>query len=183
MDCLERFEIQLANFQREEKAAKEWRGTLSKTVPRDIINIIDDYSNEHFQTRTWYIAACQASMNFFYSHSVSTLDQLEIMKRKPADKLTREEKAEIVWIAHQVHNENLLRGSEHPGCTERGVDCSDNCQYCGEDSEEPCTWTYGEHRCVCGNYKGFKWEIDDYEDWITFSLFSQEPLGRQVRMW
>lgn len=188
----ERFNEQLANFRKKEEMCQLWFTQLLKILnrifPREIVFIIDDYSNEHFQIKTWYIAMCQSFLtSSALDHNVHFITdgyaELKALQYKPTNKLTFDERVEMVWVAHQNYNEELLQGSVHPGCSQMGISCDDACEYCAPDSEEFCTWEYDAYRCECGNYKGFKWKFDEYTDWISFSLFSEEWLGYQVRMW
>ncbi|AYV80546.1 MAG: hypothetical protein Harvfovirus2_76 [Harvfovirus sp.] len=89
-------------------------------------------------------------------------------------RIFKEEKylREYITQIHTEHNESLLEGTVHKGCGWKGW-------------EKDCKWTYGEYRCSCGNYKGFRWNTTDV-DWLNlkiFSIDSTEPVGFQEKMW
>ncbi|AYV78002.1 MAG: hypothetical protein Edafosvirus3_80 [Edafosvirus sp.] len=77
--------------------------------------------------------------------------------------------------AHEAHNDSLLEGRSFPGCSAHGI----------SGGEYGCKWTYGDYRCSCSNYKGFKWNTDDINsiNLNRFSIDSTEPTGYQERMW
>lgn len=78
---------------------------------------------------------------------------------------------DIIRMAHGMKNGSLLKGMTFPGCHDFGVEC--DCDGYG------CTWTYGERRCSCGNYKGFTWEHEGV-DWVRdISLDSSDHVGYQ----
>ena len=46
-------------------------------------------------------------------------------------------------------------------------------------------WYVGNKRCVCGNYKGWSWNEDDFDpdDVKYFNINSTSPVGYAERMW
>ena len=185
------FELQVEYFQNQVAKCNSWYHKLNNELlqhgfPKDLIAIVDDYSNAYFQTKSWYTQACQ---NFLRAEPlpenynfVSSSDDRDEMIHKP--KLTPAEQVEIIWLSHQTHNAKLLEGTIHSGCSDMGVGCSDDCEYCRDDSDiGPCVWEYDFHRCRCGNYKGFYWEISENFNWMNFSLFSDGYVGQQMRAW
>lgn len=46
-------------------------------------------------------------------------------------------------------------------------------------------WWVREHRCECGNFKGWTWNEDGFDpsDLLLFSLDDTRPYGRQERLW
>ncbi|MDD4930922.1 MAG: hypothetical protein PHG66_02050 [Candidatus Colwellbacteria bacterium] len=97
-------------------------------------------------------------------------DELEI----DDECLTPEEIKETIIKAHIKKNDDLVKYHTFPGCHDHGIDCN-----CGVD----CTWEVDDHRCSCGNYKGFEFNVDDV-DWETdITLDSTNFRGRQERQW
>lgn len=186
------FKLQVEYFQDRVARCNSWYHKLNNELlqhglPKDLIIIVDDYSNANFQVKSWYVKLCQDFLRTTplseNTHFVSSSGELEELICTP--KLTFEnDQVEIIWIAHQERNAKLLEGTVHSGCSDMGVGCSDDCEYCRDDSDiGPCVWEYGFHRCRCGNYKGFEWEISENFNWMNFSLFSNGYVGRQVRAW
>ena len=88
----------------------------------------------------------------------------------------RESMENVIVSAHEQHNDLLLAGKVFPGCHDFGL-C------CGSCDQVNCTWTYGDHRCSCDNYKGFGFNTENV-DWLEIGMLdSQEPSGRQERGW
>ena len=119
-----KFEFQVEYFKNQIARCNSWNRALCNELlhlfPKDLITIVDDYSNAYFQTKSWYIQMCQdflknepLSENY---HSVRSFYDLAEMICKP--KLTPEEQVEIIWVSHQLYNSTLLKGTIHPGCSD-----------------------------------------------------------------
>ena len=87
-----------------------------------------------------------------------------------------------VLRAHRCHNDTLLYAQEDglPGCVEMGIHCE--CKSC-QDDPSSCRWLYNCYRCECGNYKGFRWNMDNVNWLKDIDLDSTSYVGVQERMW
>lgn len=88
----------------------------------------------------------------------------------------------LIKRCNEHHQENLLNGwhSDKVCCHCEGLEDE------GWNNGVACTgWTVGNHRCDCGNYKGWRWDDDDFDplDLNEFNIHHTAPYGRAEAQW